>query len=358
MLAPVSYITPLTSIRRTRLLPIPGEVLVRKGQPVHPNDVVASAHISPRHYMLNVARGLGISEEKTEQYIERFLGNDIHEGDIIATRGKFGKRVVRAPVDGTIVFVAGGQVLIRVNTEPFELQAGYPGVVVELLHERGVIISATGALVQAAWGNGKINQGPLNVLATTPEHELTPGDLTESTRGVVVLAGHCKQPNALKAGAEARLRGLILSSLAPELLAMASAAPYPILVTEGLGNIPYNPVAHKLLISNQKRNVAVNAEPLDRSKDTRPEIFFPVEAAELSSAELPSEASILAPEQRVRITRAPYQGKIAQLEAILPGITIFPNGLRASAARVRFEKDENVQVTEAIVPQANLEILI
>ena len=139
MLAPASYITPLTTIRRTRLLPAPGEVTVRKGQAVRPTEVVATAQIFPRHYMLNVARGLGISEAQTEQHIERFLGNDIHEGDIIASRGKVGKRIVRSPVEGTIVFVAGGQVLIRVKTEPFELKAGYPGVVTELIrHTNGL----------------------------------------------------------------------------------------------------------------------------------------------------------------------------------------------------------------------------
>jgi hypothetical protein len=112
-----------------------------------------------------------------------------------------------------------------------------------------------------------------------------------------------------------------------------------------------------LLTSNQKRNVTVNAEPFDRAKDTRPEIFIAVEAAELSDAEMPPEASLLAPEQRVRINRSPYQGKIARLEAILSGVTVFPNGLRAPAARVRFEKDDTVQVAEAVVPLVNLEIL-
>lgn len=358
MLAPISFIAPLTTIRRTRLLPIPGEVTVRKGQAVRPTEVVATAHTSPRHYMLNVARGLGISDAETEQHIERFLGNDVHHGDIIASRGRIGKRIVRAPVDGTIVFVAGGQVLIRVTTEPEELKAGYPGVVTELIHERGVIISATGALVQGLWGNGKINAGPFSVLATAPDHELTPGELNESVKGAVVLAGHCKQPNALKAGADARLRGLILASLAPELLPLAIAAPFPILVTEGFNHLPFNPVTYKLLSTNAKRNVTVNAEPFDRARDTRPEIFVAVEAAELSDAEMPSESTLLTPEQQVRITRAPYQGKIGRLTALLPGITIFPNGLRAPAARVNFENDNTLQVPEAVVPLANLEILI
>ncbi|GAB4579862.1 MAG: hypothetical protein Fur0022_26010 [Anaerolineales bacterium] len=357
MLAPVTFLAPLITIRRTRLLPIPGEVTVRKGQTVRPTEVVASARLAPQHYLLNVARSLGITEEQTEQYIERFLGNEVHKDDIIATRGKIGKRIVRAPVDGTIVFVAGGQVLIRLNTAATELKAGYPGTVAELIHERGVIISATGSLIQALWGNGKINAGPLNVLASTPDHELGPSDLTESMKGAVALAGTCNQANALKAGAEVKLRGLILASLAPELLPLASAAPYPILVTEGFGKLPFNPVAYKLLSSNQKRTVTVNAEPFDRTNDTRPEIFIGVETSNLGESEIPPAAALLAPDQKVRITRAPHQGKIGVLTALLPGLTIFPNGLRASAARIQFEKDNPAQMSEVVVPLANLEIL-
>lgn len=357
MLAPVTFITPLTTIRRTRLLPVPGEVTVRKGQAVRPTEVIATAQTAPRHYLLNVARGLGISESQTEQYIERFLGNEIHEGDIIASRGKIGKRIVRAPVDGRIVFVAGGQVLIRLTAEPVELLAGYPGTVAELIHERGVIISATGALIQGLWGNGKINAGPLSVLASSPTHELTPADLTESTKNTVVMAGHCKQPNVLKAGADAKLRGLIVASLTPELLPLAAAAPFPIVVTEGFGTLEYNPIAFKLLTTNQKRNVTVNAEVFDRARDTRPEIFVAVEAASLNDAEMPPDATMLAPDQRVRVTRAPYQGKIGRLVALLPGITIFPNGLRAPAARIQFEQDDPAQASESIIPLANLEIL-
>jgi hypothetical protein len=153
------------------------------------------------------------------------------------------------------------------------------------------------------------------------------------------------------------LRGLILASMAPELLPIATAAPFPILVTEGFGTLPYNPAAFKLLSTNQKRNVTVNAEAFDRAKDTRPEIFIAVEAASLSDADMPPDAALFAPEQRVRVTRAPYQGELGHLIALLPGLTIFPNGLRAPAAQIQFEQDDPAQTSEALVPLANLEIL-
>jgi hypothetical protein len=56
--------------------------------------------------------------------------------------------------------------------------------------------------------------------------------------------------------------------------------------------------------------------------------------------------------QRVHITRAPHKGARGVLEALLPGRTLFPNGLRLPGAQVRLEGGESIRV-----PTANLEII-
>ncbi len=350
MFAPVTHITPLTTVRRTRLLPVPGDVLVRTGQTVRATEVIATAITSPKHVMINVARGLGLSEDEADQYIERYVEEEVVAGDVIATRSGIGKRIVRSPVEGTIKLITAGQVLVQVKNEPIELRAGFPGTVVELIHERGAVISATGALVQGVWGNGKINFGLLNVLADSPDHVLSPDQVNVGVRGAVIMAGHCDQAKTLQNGAENRIRGLILGSLAPELVSRAARMPYPIVVIDGFYRLPMNEVAYKLLSTNNQRDVALNAEAFQPLKNSRPEILIPLPGGEDSDVSLAN--NVLSPGQRVRIVRAPHRGKIATIEAILPNIIFFPNGLRAPGARLRLENGDSIQA-----PLANLEII-
>lgn len=63
-LASTTYVIPLTTIFRRRMLPAPGRLLVRQGQKVAPNDIVAEANLSAEHVLLDVARGLSVSPKK------------------------------------------------------------------------------------------------------------------------------------------------------------------------------------------------------------------------------------------------------------------------------------------------------
>ena len=64
MLAPVTHILPLTNIRRTRALSVPGKVLVRAGQKVNAADVIAQAQIPAGHTVLDIRRGLGVTKNQ------------------------------------------------------------------------------------------------------------------------------------------------------------------------------------------------------------------------------------------------------------------------------------------------------
>jgi hypothetical protein len=349
MLAPITHILPFTVIRRERVLPGRGKVLVRAGQKVSSLDVIAEANLRPEYLLLNVARGLGLSPEQADQYIQCQAGDHLVNGDMIAGPVGMARRVMRTTSDGQVVLVGSGQVLIEVASKPFQLKAGVPGEVVELIADKGATVETSGALVQGVWGNGHVDFGVMVVLAKSPDQLLTPDQLDVSLRGSIVLGASCDDSEVLKSAEELPLRGLILASMSASLAPIAARMQIPVILLEGFGHRPMNTAAFKLLTTNERREVALNAEPWEPYSGTRPEIVIPMPGSERLS--LPQETGTFTPEQQVRVLRAPHAGEIGVILGV-KGSALFPGGLKAQAADIRLESGQTV-----VIPLANLEVL-
>ncbi|MDO8754032.1 MAG: hypothetical protein Q7J80_09085 [Anaerolineales bacterium] len=350
MQAPVVHVTGLTSIVRERLLPVSGTVLARLNQKVSPMDVIAEASWARQHLLLDVTRLLRVTPDVADRLVKCSVGDRIAAGAEIAVgKGLFPRRV-RAERDGRIVAVGRGQVLMEVGVTKMELRAGIPGTVVQILPNRGVVIQTAGALIQGVWGNGRIASGTLVNLAEKPDDILTAGRMDVSLRGSIILAGIVDNAETLQAAAELPVRGLILSSISPVLIPRAQELRFPIIVTDGFGHMPMNSAAYKLLRTNAKRDVTVNAEIHDRYSGARPEVIIPLPVSEIPLT--PREVETFAPGLQVRMRRPPAMGMIGSIVAIKPGLTTLPSGLRAPAAEVKLENDETV-----IAPLVNLEVM-
>jgi hypothetical protein len=230
------------------------------------------------------------------------------------------------------------------------VRAGIPGTVVQVIPDRGVVIQMIGALVQGVWGNGRMDVGLMTALMEKPDDILTTAQLDVSLRGSVILAGSCREADTLRAAADLPVRGIILASLAPSLLPLAAQMRYPIVVVDAIGSQPMDPVAFKLLTTNVKREVSLNAEVYDRYTGVRPEIIIPLPVT--TETPTPREVDTFAPGQQVRMRRAPHAGEIGTLSNLKPGLTTLLSGLRAPAGEVRLESGEQV-----LVPLINLEIV-
>jgi hypothetical protein len=350
MLARVTHLLPLTNIRRQRILPLNGRVLVRSGQKVSATDVVADARLAKDHLLLDVSKGLGVPVAQADKLVGRKVGDEVAQGDVIAGPVGILQHTVRSPRDGRIVAVGGGQVLLELENSTLELRAGMAGVVSELIPDRGVVIENQGALLQGVWGNNLIEDGLLTVLARSPEDELTIDRLDVSQRGAIIVGGPCMQPDVLRMAAQIPLRALVLASLSDKLLPLAGSCAIPILVLEGFGRLPMSTIAYKILSTNEKREMSVNAAAWDHNTGERPEVVIPLP----SSGQIPTphESDIYVAGKTVKIIQAPRKGQIATVIAVNPGLVTFPSGIRASAAVLRLEGGE--QVTE---PLANLDVI-
>ncbi|GAB4504636.1 MAG: hypothetical protein Fur0043_16300 [Anaerolineales bacterium] len=350
ILAPVYHVLPLTAIERERVLPIDGNVLVKMNQKVNATDVIAEASWSREHKLVDVARALGISPAQADRLLRVKVGDEVSQGSELAVGSGFMPRSVQAPCDGQVVVTGGGQILIAAGDASLELRAGLNGTVVQVIPNRGAVIRTVGALIQGRWGNGRIETGMMVSPIETPDEALTASHMDINLRGSILLGGFIRDAETLRAAGEVSLRGLIVSSISPALLPIAMQMTFPIISIEGFGQIRMNSAASKLLFSNVKREVTINAEAFDRYTGKRPEIIIPLPVAQEPA--LPLEVDTLAPGQTVWIRRAPYAGAIGTLENLRSGLTALPDGLRAPVAEVRLENGELV-----LVPLVNLEIV-
>ena len=155
MLAPMLHILPLTTIVRERTLPVAGKVNARVNQRVNPTDVIAEANFAREHVLLDVARSFGVSAIAADKMIRVNEGDRLTEGALVAEKRGIFARTIRAPRAGRVMVAGGGQVLMEVGDTRVELRAGLPGMVTQVIAERGVVIRTAGALVQGVWGNGR-----------------------------------------------------------------------------------------------------------------------------------------------------------------------------------------------------------
>lgn len=350
MQLPVTHFQPLTTIRRERLLPSAGKVLARKGQKVKSSDILAECELTPQFTLVEYARGLGLSPQQADAFLQVKVGMDIEKNDLIAGPVGIMKRVVRSPYSGRVVLMGDGQLLLRLKSQPFTLQAGFEGTVVELIADRGAILQTVGVLAQGIWGNGRVANGMVVAVLGQADEELTEDHLDQRAQNAIIIGSYVSKGTTLEKAASLPVRGLVLGGLEATLVPMAEQIPYPILVLDGFGPYPMNPFAFPILVTNEKREAYLSAEKWDASRGTRPEIIIPLPVEDYHTES--HETSELSVGKSVRIRRPPFYGRVGKVERLLNGKAILANGLSVQAAQVRLDDDELV-----LSPIANLEII-
>ena len=139
-------VTQQATIRKERMLPIAGEVLVVVGAKVQASDVIARAELPGDVATVNVVKQLGIGAGDLERFMLKKVGEAVTKDEPIAQNRpliKWFRRVVRAPVSGSIETVSSvtGQVLLRTPPRPVEVRAYVDGVVVEVRPGEGAVIA-------------------------------------------------------------------------------------------------------------------------------------------------------------------------------------------------------------------------
>ncbi len=350
----LTRVVPLTTIRRERLLPVEGEVLVREGAHVDALSVVARAEVPGRYYILNVAQALRVSPEIVARYIRRRPGQSVEVGQVVARRrAGLGllPRVVRAPRSGVVAAVGGGRVLLESAGEPVELRAWLPGTVSSVIPKQGVLIETAGTWIQGVWGSGGESFGVLKVLADGPDQPLEARSIDVSCHGAVLVGGSTMDQEALQQALELQVRGIVVGSLKPDLLEMAKRVPFPVVTTEGIGQAPMAHPIFRLLQASDGREAAINGHNEPRWGAVRPEIVIPL-PAQKSAPPPPLPDRPLEVGARIRVTRGPMLGAVGSVTHLPAQPLALETGARVWGAIVALDRDG-----EQYVPFLNLELL-
>jgi hypothetical protein len=357
-------------IRRERRLPLKGEVTVTAGTPVVADTVVARTELPGNVQTVNVAARLSLDPARVPDSLTVPVGAAVRKGDVIAAgKSLFGlvRQRAEAPSDGTIESVSPvtGQLILREPPIPVEIDAYVRGVVAEVLPGEGVIVEATGALMQGIFGVGGETFGTLRVVSSSPDEELEASRLAESHRGCVVVGGsyvsHATLMRAKELGVAAVVVGGFDDQDLRELLGRdlgvaitgAEDLGFTLVLTEGFGRIRMAERTWRLLTGHEGDQASVSGATQIRAGVMRPEIVIPrPPGAEIHGGSGPASAGIEVG-SLLRVIREPYFGRIARVVDLPPELQPLETEARVRVMTVEFGDDG----TRAVVPRANVELI-
>jgi len=346
----VRQILPLANIRRERVLPVQGRVVARRMQKVTPTDVVAEATLEPQHMMIDLTQGLNVSVERAEELLQRQTGEMLTKGDVIAGPVGLFQRVVRAPFDCEVKLAAEGKVLLEKETPPYQLLAGMEGTVTNIIPDRGVIVETRGAVIQGVWGNGHIAHGVIQALDRELNQAVQPEQLDISFRGAIAIGGYCANAEFLQTAASIPVKGVVLGGMSSALIPAAKEVDFPIIVIDGFGKRAMNKSAVRLILSNDDKEMSINAQEYDQNMGDYPEIIISLPSPD--QADPPQKMAEFSVGKEVFILTGPHASRIGTIEILYSKDYTFPNGIQTSAAEIDLGREEHVRV-----PLTNLEII-
>ena len=355
-------------VKKRRILPLKGDVLVKVGDKVKPNDVVARTELPGNVVPINVANKLGIPPEDIEMVMQKKIGEPIKEGEVIALSKTLFifKNTCLATIDGSIESISSitGQVLQRGLPSPVEVRAYLDGKVTEVFPEEGVEVQCRASFVQGIFGIGGETNGKLKIAVDDNSVVLDESHIKEEYKGNIVVGGSLVTAAALKKAIKTGVRGIVVGGFDDKdlrdflgydigvAITGSEDTSTTLVVTEGFGQIDMAAKTFNLLKKHEGEMACINGATQIRAGVIRPEVVIPQtsEVAEEAAAE--GEVAGLAVGSPIRVIRHPYFGQLGK-------VTDLPAPLHKleSESKARILEVEFADGAKAIVPRANVEMI-
>jgi len=356
-------------LRKERILPLKGKVLVKKGDKVTAEDLVAETLLPGKVVPFNLANKLGVTPNLVKQYLLIEAGKKIKKGEIIAqTKGVLGmfKTTVKSPIDGEVenISTITGQLLLREPRIPVQEKAFIDGIVVEVIEDEGVIIENKSAYIQGIFGVGGETTGEIKILVSAPTEIVDKNKIDESCRGKIIVCGSIVDFEAIGKAKQMGVHGIItggiddgdLRKLLGYDLGVAITGHekigLTIVVTEGFGKINMANNTFNLLKKFAGHKSSIHGKTQIRAGVMRPEIIIPIEFKEEELKAEKPKMSTLEIGTTIRVIRQPNFGLIGT-------VTGLPEELHTveSETKVRILEAELENGKKVTIPRANVEVI-
>ena len=363
-------VTDMMTVSKRRILPLKGEVIVKAGDKVSPDTVVARTDLPGNVEPMNIANILGVPPEDVGDCMLKKEGDSIDKGETIAlTKAFFGlfKSEAKAKIEGTIenISVITGQVLLRGHPIPVEVKAYLEGKVVEVIPEEGVVVETSGAFVQGIFGIGGETHGEIKIVVEDNSTVLTDSAIDSSCEGKVIVGGSLITAAAVRKAINVGVKGIVVGGLDDKDLreflgfdigvAITGSEEFgtTLVVTEGFGQINMAAQTFKLLKSKEGRMACINGATQIRAGVIRPEVVIPMHEDEDAVKSAKKSQSVgLTIGSPIRIIRQPYFGVLGKVAELQPELHQLESESKARILTVEFENGKKV-----IVPRANVELI-
>jgi hypothetical protein len=363
-------VTDLVALRKERLLPLAGEVVVKVGDRVTAEQVVARTDLPGNVHSVNVANILSVLPDEVRGKMLKRDGEPVAKDEPIARSSTlFGlfKSVATSPITGSVESVSSvtGQVLLREPPVPVEVDAYVDGEVVEVRPREGVVVETHATFVQGIFGIGGEAFGTLEMVAASPDEPLDASSLSPAHEGKIVVGGSLVTSAALERAVALKVRGVVVGGIDDatirEFLGYdigvaitgTEERGVTLVVTEGFGRIPMARASFELLKSRAGMKASMNGATQIRAGVIRPEVVVPLPGRRASGG--PAAAIVaggLAPGTRVRIIREPHFGALGRVADLPSPLQKLP-----TEAHVRVLVVELETGGRHMLPRANVEII-
>jgi transcription antitermination factor NusG len=325
-----------------------GSVRVEQGGVVSVRDMIARGLVPARHFIIDAARELRLRKaDELNDVMQVPLNTPIPKNTVIAGHDKEQGRRIFAPIDGLVVHVGEGRIIVQEMPEVIDLQAGVRGRVVQVHAGRGITIEATGGVVQGVWGNGRNVVAPIRMELDEGIENIKTDEFDNTYRGEILITQGILTQKGLAVAEASSFAGLIAPSMDASLLEAALEASFAIMLTVGFGNAEMNQHMLDILEQFVGRQGMLDAALPRRFDDRRPELMV----HQLVTEEIARQEQIaLEVGMEVQVTRDPYFGRRGQVVEI-PNIPVpLANGLAVMVAQVE------IGLETIAVPLENLEL--